>query len=143
MDLFRFYKPFVDPRDNEEYRVCRVEDALTGDYAVWLADNMRATVYADGTAIGAEGVRFYGDNPDDGTMTDMKDIYGGYYTWTAAVRDVASAESGTQVQGVCPDCRTRDRIPRDRQENRWRFEPLAALRLHSCSCCRKRWQYLP
>lgn len=103
MDLFRFYKPFVDPRDNEEYRVCRVEDALTGDYAVWLADNMRATVYADGTAIGAEGVRFYGDNPDDGTMTDMKDIYGGYYTWTAAVRDVASAESGTQVQGVCPD----------------------------------------
>ena len=103
MDLFRFYGPFTDKRDNEEYRVCRVEDHLTGDYAVWLADNMRASVYADGTAIGTEGVRFYGDNPDDGTMTDMKDIYGGYYTWTAAVRDVSGAEAGTRVQGVCPD----------------------------------------
>lgn len=102
MQLFRFYKPFVDPRDGEEYRVCKVIDKLTGDYAVWLADNLRATKYSDGTEIGTEGVRFYGDNPDDGDKIDMKRIYGGYYTWTAMMRGNDGAEEGQKIQGVAP-----------------------------------------
>lgn len=64
MKLFRFYKPFIDPRDNEEYRVCRVFDPISEDYAVWLADNLRATTYSDGTPLGENDVKFY--TPQEG-----------------------------------------------------------------------------
>ncbi len=102
MDLFRFYKPFYDSVNDQTYKVCRVMDELTGEYAVWMAENLRSTKYSDGTEIGSEGVRFYGDNPDDGDRTDMREIYGGYYTWTAAVRNVPDAEEGIKVQGAAP-----------------------------------------
>lgn len=100
MELFRFYKPFVDPRDNEEYRVCKVVDKLTGDYAVWLADNLRATKYSDGTEIGENGVKFY--SPGEDGDPEMVDIYGGYYTWTAMMRGDKGAEEGEKIQGVAP-----------------------------------------
>lgn len=100
MDLFRFYGPFTDPRDNEEYGVCKVIDAMTGDYSVWMRGNMRATKYSDGTEI-TDGVKFY--VPADGEDASIAGIYGGYYTWTAAARGNAGAEEGEKLQGVCPD----------------------------------------
>ena len=100
MMLFRFYKPFVDSVNNQEYKVCRVVDETTGDYAVWMAENLRSTKYSDGTAIG-DDVRFIGDNP--GEDPTMKDVYGGYYTWTGAVRGTTGAESAPKVQGACPE----------------------------------------
>ena len=90
------FNAFIDPRDGEEYRICRIAGA------VWFADNLRATVYSDGTPI-ENGVRFYGDNPADGANTDMRDIYGGYYTWPAAMKGEESASGSEKIQGACPD----------------------------------------
>lgn len=102
MNLFRFYKPFVDTVNGDEYKVCRVTNEMTGDYAVWMAENLRAVKYSDGTEIGAE-VRFYGDYEADNAADDsMKNIYGGYYTWTAAVRGTTGTETNQKVQGACP-----------------------------------------
>lgn len=103
MELFRFYKPFIDPRDGEEYRVCRFIDPYTDDYYVWMADNIRAAKYSDGVELTAEDVRFWGENPDDVGEESLKDIYGGYYTWTAAVRGETGAEEGQKIQGICPE----------------------------------------
>lgn len=100
MNVFRFYKPFMDVVNNDEYKVCRVMDELTGDYYVWMAENLRAAKYSDGTAISPE-VRFIGDN--DGEDATMKTVYGGYYTWTGAVRGTTGAESTPKVQGACPE----------------------------------------
>ena len=103
MNLFRMYRPFVDTVNEDEYKVCRVTNEMTGDYAVWMAENLRAVKYSDGTAIGNE-VRFYGDYPADNAADDsMKNIYGGYYTWNAAVRGTSGTESNPRVQGACPE----------------------------------------
>lgn len=104
MLLTRFFGPFTDPRDGNVYRVTKFSD-ITGETThVWLADNMRATSYTDGTPLvvgsTAFDVIFYEPQGDD----DAKyvDMMGGLYTWTAAVRDVSSAEDGVKVQGICP-----------------------------------------
>ena len=103
MNLFRMYRPFVDTVNDDEYKVCRVTNEMTGDYAVWMAENLRAVKYSDGTAIGNE-VRFYGDYLADNAADDsIKNIYGGYYTWNAAVRGTSGTESNPRVQGACPE----------------------------------------
>ena len=102
MKLIRFFAPFVDPRDNESYRVCRVVSPLTGEYQVWLADNLRAKKYSDGTEPEGElSVQFW-------TPTEVYDetwipVFGGYYSWKAAVRNIEDAVDGKTVQGICPD----------------------------------------
>lgn len=101
MKLFRFYKPFIDPRDNQEYRVCRVYDPLTEDYAVWLADNLRATTYSDGTPLTENDVKFY--TPQEGEDESWVDVFGGYYTWTAVMRGTRGAEEGEKIQGIAPE----------------------------------------
>ena len=101
MKLFRFYKPFIDPRDNEEYRVCRVFDPISEDYAVWLADNLRATTYSDGTPLGENDVKFY--TPQEGEDESWTKVFGGYYTWTATMRGTRGAEEGEKIQGIAPE----------------------------------------
>lgn len=101
MKLLRFFGPFTDPRDGQVYRVCRVVDPLTGESAVWLADNLRATKYADGTELTGLQVLFW--EPNETFGEEWVDIFGGYYTWNAAMRDVAAVENGEQVQGIAPD----------------------------------------
>lgn len=102
MNLFRLYRPFVDTVNEDEYKVCRVTNEMTGDYAVWMAENLRAVKYSDGTSIGAD-VRFYGDAvADNAGDAAMKNVYGGYYTWTGAVRGNTGAEVAPKVQGACP-----------------------------------------
>mgnify|MGYP000848872583 CR=1 FL=1 len=98
MKLFRFYKPFIDPRDNEIYRVCRVTDPLTGNYAVWLADNLRAVKYSDGTAV--TEVKFY--EPKESEDQSWIKKFGAYYTWTAVMRGSQGAEEGEKIQGIAP-----------------------------------------
>lgn len=99
MKLFRFYKPFVDPRDGEVYQVCRVVDPLTGDYAVWMAENMRATKYSDGTPI--TEVKFY--EPAGSNDSKFVKPFGGYYTWNATVRGSVGAQIGDTIQGIAPN----------------------------------------
>lgn len=104
MKLLRFYGPFTDPRDGEVYRVCRTVDALTGEYMVWLADNIRAKKYADGTAIPADQMRFM-ENAADASdyQKEWNRLRGGYYSWNATVRDVTAAENDEKVQGIAPN----------------------------------------
>lgn len=91
-------KPLVDKRDvskPETYKVVKVGNA------VWLAENLRATKYADGasfTTVDLPSKTYTG-----GAVSDPQ-VIGQYYTWPTAVRrlnDCNESET-TQVQGVCP-----------------------------------------
>lgn len=104
MELWRFMNPFVDPRDGEIYRVTKVVDPLTGDYWIWMADNMRCKKYSDGTPLNiGTDVLFLNNLPGDSEhKKEWNRLRGGYYTWNATVRDVAAAEKGDKVQGIAP-----------------------------------------
>lgn len=105
MLLLRFFGPFTDPRDGNVYRIARATDLLGESSLVWMADNMRADKYSDGTplVVGTTDfdVIFY--TPKEGDDPAVADAFGGLYTWTAAVRDVSAAEDGMKVQGICPE----------------------------------------
>ncbi|MGW8314367.1 MAG: fibrobacter succinogenes major paralogous domain-containing protein [Bacteroidales bacterium] len=90
--------------DGNEYPTVQIGEQ------VWMAMNLRAIHYADGTPLNLvepaadwEGLEvdaaaycFYGNLAD-------QEIYGALYSWGAATRDPATAEAGEEVQGVCPD----------------------------------------
>jgi uncharacterized protein (TIGR02145 family) len=76
-----------------------------------MAENLKVTHYADGTAIplvegktewdaltATDRAYCWYDN-----STDNRDTYGGLYTWAAAMNGAASSDSiPSGVQGVCP-----------------------------------------
>jgi uncharacterized protein (TIGR02145 family) len=79
---------------------------------VWMAENLRTSHYADGTAIQLveDGAVWDALEMTDKAMcyynnsTINKDIYGALYTWAAAMNGAASsAASPGSVQGACPD----------------------------------------
>ncbi len=62
---------------------------------IWMAENLKTTHYADGTAI--SGVYVYSNNENNAA------IYGRIYTWTAAMNgETSSNENPSGIQGVCP-----------------------------------------
>ena len=78
---------------------------------VWMAENLRTTKYADGTAIPlvntnatwnaltATSKAYCWYNDDIGN----KATYGALYTWAAAMNGAASsADNPSTIQGVCP-----------------------------------------
>ena len=78
----------------------------------WMAENLKTTHYADGTAVplvesssawdslGFTDKAYCWNYNSDKNM----DIYGGLYTWAAAMNGAASSHSfPSGVQGVCPD----------------------------------------
>jgi uncharacterized protein (TIGR02145 family) len=79
---------------------------------VWMAENLKTTHYADGSAIPlVEGTTEW-DNltPSDkaycwyDNSTANRDTYGGLYTWAGAMNGAAgSSANPSGVQGVCPD----------------------------------------
>lgn len=93
---------FTDSRDGTVYKWVKIGDQ------VWMAENLKATEYSDGTAIPlvtdslawgvlrdtAKAYCWY-DN-DEATN---KDLYGALYTYAAAIN---GDNSGTKVQSVCP-----------------------------------------
>ena len=96
----------VTDYDGNMYKWVRIEDQ------VWMAENLKTSHYADGSAIpyvegGVEWANL--------TYTDKaycwyydsianKDIYGGLYTWAAAMNSANSSDANPSgVQGVCPD----------------------------------------
>ena len=97
---------FTDFRDNNSYDWIRIGDQ------VWMAENLRATKYSDGSvisnveanseweALGNDGKAFcwYDNSISNG------DTYGALYTWAAAMNGAASSDANPSgVQGVCPD----------------------------------------
>ena len=95
--LYRMCKPFKDPRDNQEYEVCRIIDGQTGQYSIWMAENLRAKTYSDGTPLPEGSYGFYSEDKK------LTEIFGAYYTWDAVVGNSEADPETGNIQGVAPD----------------------------------------
>jgi uncharacterized protein (TIGR02145 family) len=98
--------PTVSDIDGNIYGV------VTIGFQTWMAENLRTTRYADESEIPlVEGTSSW-----DNLLTtdkaycwydnsvDNRDMYGGLYTWAAAMNGAASSDANPSgVQGVCPD----------------------------------------
>ena len=91
--------------DGNKYVTVRIGEQI------WMAENLKTTRYADGSAIplvedpedwlalNAEGKAYSWYNND----ISNKDLFGGYYTWAAAMNGMESSnEIPSGVQGACP-----------------------------------------
>lgn len=96
----------VKDYDGNEYNT-----VLIGNQC-WLAENLKTTHYADGTPINLveNSTDWYTLGEIDKAMcyynntTTNKEIYGGLYTWAAAMDGVASSIANpSEIQGACPD----------------------------------------
>ncbi len=79
---------------------------------VWMAENLKVTHYADGTPI-----PLVESSSEWSALTETdkaycwhdnslanKDIYGGLYTWAAAMNGIGSSTTNpSSIQGVCPE----------------------------------------
>jgi uncharacterized protein (TIGR02145 family) len=103
--ILLFEGSFFDPRDGQEYPVVAIGEQI------WMAQNLRADKYSDGTAIPkATQEEEWPDLSSDGKafcwyafVEDIRHPYGALYNWEAAMNGAGSSDyipSG--VQGVCP-----------------------------------------
>ncbi len=76
---------------------------------VWMAENLRSTVYADSTGMiagsgnisGDYSTRYYFAYNDNSSLAET---YGRLYTWAAVMKGEAAIDANPSgVQGVCPD----------------------------------------
>ena len=79
---------------------------------IWMTENLRTTTYADGSAIPIveDNTAWSELEVDDkaycwyDNSNSNEDVYGGLYTWAAAVNGGSgSASSPSSIQGICPD----------------------------------------
>jgi uncharacterized protein (TIGR02145 family) len=95
---------WTDTRDNQTYKTVKIGNK------VWMAENLKATFYADSTPL-ADGTGvgdltgqysakyWFAYNNDLG----HKDYYGLLYTWTAVMNSAPGSDSNPSgVQGICP-----------------------------------------
>ena len=99
--MLRPYTDLRDPASPETYAVVKVGEDI------WMAENLRAMSYSDGTAFTTIDV-IYG-NPaaktfSNGLIGDAK-VRGVYYSWPTALRtyEEATEAEDTRMQGVCPE----------------------------------------
>ena len=100
------FDTITDARDGQEYRIVKIGEQW------WMAENLRATHYADGTPITiiesetewdslestAKAYCWYNNDSSTNAKT-----YGALYTWTGAMNGSASSNlNPSGVQGVCP-----------------------------------------
>ncbi len=106
VDSIRIYDTFIDERNGQVYK------AVTIGTQVWMAENLNATKYADGTPMvdgtGAGDIsgdlttEYYFYYKDDSSL--YADTYGALYSWAAAMKGAASSNnSPSGIKGVCPD----------------------------------------
>jgi uncharacterized protein (TIGR02145 family) len=95
---------WIDRRDEQTYKTVQIGSQ------VWTAENIRATVYADGTPLvdgtdagditGDYATKYwfvYNNNPGN------KDTYGLLYTWAAMMNGESGSDSNPSgIQGICP-----------------------------------------
>jgi uncharacterized protein (TIGR02145 family) len=89
-----------------------VYNTVTIGAQTWMAENLKTTHYADGSAIPlVEGTSDWTALTETSkaycwyiNSTVNRDTYGGLYTWAAAMNGTASSGANPSgVQGVCPD----------------------------------------
>ena len=95
----------TDPRDGQVYNIVKIGNQW------WMAENLNATKYADGTPLvdGTGAGDISGDLTttyyfwyDDDSAT-YSDTYGALYTWAAAMNGEPSSDKiPSCVQGICP-----------------------------------------
>lgn len=99
--MLRPYTDLRDPANPETYAVVKVGEDI------WMAENLRAMSYSDGTAFTTVDV-IYG-NPAAKTFANAligdEKVRGVYYSWPTALRtyDEATEAEDTRMQGVCPE----------------------------------------
>ena len=105
-DSIRVYDTFVDDRDAQVYKAITIGDQI------WMAENLNATHYANGTPLvdgtgvgnitGDYTTKYYFWYYDDSVT--YADTYGALYTWAAAMNGATSSNNNPSgVQGVCPN----------------------------------------
>ena len=99
-------KGFLTDYDGNVYKTVKIGNQI------WMAENLKVTHYADGTAIPlvesstswdalgyTDKAMCYYDN-----STTNADTYGALYTWSAAMNsDTSSTANPSGIQGACPD----------------------------------------
>lgn len=97
-------RPYTDRRDAarpQTYAVVKI------GADIWMAENLRALSYSDGTAFTA--IDAINGNPAAKSFTNAligdPEVRGVYYSWPTALRtyDAATAAEDTRMQGVCPE----------------------------------------
>jgi uncharacterized protein (TIGR02145 family) len=100
--------PFVYDYDGNLYHTVQIGNQC------WLAENLKTTHYSDGTAIpyvfdDYSWSLLDANNYDDAYCwynndNTYSEIYGGLYTWAAAMGDsaISSTSNPSGVQGICP-----------------------------------------
>jgi len=86
-------------------------DVVIIDKQIWMAENLKTTHYADGTALidGTSAGDIFGNNTSkfyfwyDNDYNTNADTYGALYTWAAMMNGSISSNSNPSgIQGVCP-----------------------------------------
>jgi uncharacterized protein (TIGR02145 family) len=103
-------KIIFDGRDCQSYPIVKLGNQW------WMAENLNATKYSNGTSIPLVTDNTAWANLADDNISDAycyynnntsgeADIYGALYTWAAAMGDsaVSSSTNPSGVQGVCPN----------------------------------------
>jgi uncharacterized protein (TIGR02145 family) len=92
---------YVIDYDGNTYRTVHIGEQT------WMAENLKVTHYADGTAITLVESNWHSDVEAYcwyANSTTNRDTYGGLYNWAAAMKGAASSDTNPSgVQGVCPD----------------------------------------
>ena len=95
---------FTDQRDGQVYKWIKIGDQI------WMAENLRATFYPDGSAIplvtdNSAWKKLDDNNTDDAYCfynNDPNSEYGALYTYAAAIGDNWTRDNNVN-QGVCPN----------------------------------------
>ena len=105
------YDTMIDPRDNQVYKVVKIDVPDTNYSQVWMAENLN---YADSVKTPSLKGRNWCYNDDEKNCK----VSGRYYSWAAAIDSVALANDSKEpldcgygkkcgldraVQGICPE----------------------------------------
>lgn len=99
--MLRPYTDLRDPASPETYAVVKIGEDI------WMAENLRALSYSDGTAFTTVDV-IYGKPAAKTFANDLigdAKVRGVYYSWPTALRtyEEATEAEDTRMQGVCPE----------------------------------------